>query len=408
MAWMKNIATGYHQQDTDYYCGAAVAQMILDEIGAGLIDQNVLYSSNHNHNTVTNWYTDPDGLNFTLNYYKPNPPKFNSYFVVFTRDSELEGTRKIVYTLWHYGVSTGTLVEACGHWIVVRGVSTDVEPVEGSNYSINGFWINNPWPPTPSFYNSSAAPPPPHSGSSSGSSADGCGNGGNRGVANEYAVYNSTWKDTYFTGCDVWGVGHNQYVSVCDPSHPKLGELILKRDQYWSTGERLATSEEASTFVLKGIDEHNLLQNKEFAQAIDGAKPTDPVLVQRLDLADKFYYLVPMIRNKEITAVLSVDALYGNFRGAHVLGKSTTALYIHRDEVMQKVIGKPIDLGQKFGRIVIREGAFCFYPTMVWRPCYESRSPFYPFHMITVGGRTIYVGFDGVIYPELHEMGRGA
>jgi hypothetical protein len=38
MAWMKNIATGYHQQDTDYYCGAAVAQMILDEIGAGLID----------------------------------------------------------------------------------------------------------------------------------------------------------------------------------------------------------------------------------------------------------------------------------------------------------------------------------------------------------------------------------
>jgi len=45
---------------------------------------------------------------------------------------------------------------------------------------------------------------------------------------------------------------------------------------------------------------------------------------------------------------------------------------------------------------------------MVWKPCYESRSPFYPFYLFTIGGTNIYIGYDGTIYPELNEMGLGA
>lgn len=37
MAWFKDLGTP-HQQDTGYYCGAAVAQMILDSIGPGILD----------------------------------------------------------------------------------------------------------------------------------------------------------------------------------------------------------------------------------------------------------------------------------------------------------------------------------------------------------------------------------
>ena len=83
-----------------------------------------------------------------------------------------------------------------------------------------------------------------------------------RGVANEYVVYNNSWKDVYFTGCDVWGVGHSQYVSVCDPSHPKLGELVLKREKPLSSGDRLVTAEDASRFAAIGSQEHDLRQMK--------------------------------------------------------------------------------------------------------------------------------------------------
>jgi hypothetical protein len=186
MTWFKDLATPYHQQDTDYYCGAAVAQMILDSIGSGLPDQNTLYNSNHAHSSA-GWYTSPDGLNFTLNAFMPPPPTFDSFFIVERADTEPNGSANIVRTLRYFSVATGTLVYGCGHWVAVRGVKTDVDPAgEEGSFTIEGFYINNPWPPTPSFYDSALEPPPPHA------NPDGCGTGGNRGSANEYVTY-SEW-----------------------------------------------------------------------------------------------------------------------------------------------------------------------------------------------------------------------
>lgn len=401
MTWIRNIATGHHQQDTNYYCGAAVAEMILDSIGSGLLDQNVLYNSNHSHNTQSGWYTDPDGLTYTLNFYKPNPPVFNNFFVRYAKDTEAEGSEKIVYTLWHYSVPTGTLVYGCGHWIVVRGVSTDVEPTPGKTYSINGFWINNPWPPTPSFYDPAAAPPPSHS------SSDMCGSGGDRGIANEYVTYTS-WKDTYFTGCDVWGVGHSQYVSVCDPDVPKLGKLSMGREEFEAKSDRIIPEEKVRKLAIKAVDKHGLRNEEVFAKALSGAKSANPILVQRLDIPDTFYYLLPMERNQKVTAFLSMDALYGNFRGAQVLDKPIRDPFVDRKRIIKKLLEHPVELGNKLGRVVIRDGTFCLYPIMVWKPCEESRSPYYPFYMITIGNSNIYVGYDGKFYSVLHDMGRGA
>ena len=63
----ENLSVPYHQQDTDYYCGAACAQMVLASLGTGLLDQDQLYSDNHSHSTTeSGWYTAPDGLQWTM------------------------------------------------------------------------------------------------------------------------------------------------------------------------------------------------------------------------------------------------------------------------------------------------------------------------------------------------------
>ena len=36
----EDLGTEYHQQDRDYYCGAASAQMVLEECGAGILDRD--------------------------------------------------------------------------------------------------------------------------------------------------------------------------------------------------------------------------------------------------------------------------------------------------------------------------------------------------------------------------------
>ena len=48
----EDLAVQYHQQDTDYYCGAACAQMVLEQCGSGLLSQVDLYNDNHNHSTT--------------------------------------------------------------------------------------------------------------------------------------------------------------------------------------------------------------------------------------------------------------------------------------------------------------------------------------------------------------------
>ena len=75
----ENLVVEHHQQHTDYYCGAACAQMVLRSIGAGLLDQVGVYGDNHSHSTLdagVNWATGPDGLTWTMN--DRRPPSFSN------------------------------------------------------------------------------------------------------------------------------------------------------------------------------------------------------------------------------------------------------------------------------------------------------------------------------------------
>ena len=129
MTFAINTAGRYHAQDTGYYCGAACAMIILAEIGVqyASLDQDDLYESNHTHNGLGGWDTDPIGLCFTLNNRRPASFLPRS-FVVHKRPTDAEGTRDVVFALSHDKVSAAVLVFERGHWNVVCGLQTDVDP----------------------------------------------------------------------------------------------------------------------------------------------------------------------------------------------------------------------------------------------------------------------------------------
>src|SRR3954452_11470013 len=166
----QDLVTQYHQQDTDYYCGAACAQMVLQQCGAGLVDQDDLYNDNHAHSTTEGgWYTAPDGLRWTM-----NNRQSSKYFVLDALSTEDAISRMIAWTVHHYRVSPIAMVYGWAHWIVVRGFTASAAPTSSgdTSYTLSGFDVNNPWPPTPQ-----PGTPPPHA------AGDVCGSGGNRGVA---------------------------------------------------------------------------------------------------------------------------------------------------------------------------------------------------------------------------------
>ena len=55
----------------------------------------------------------------------------------------------------------------------------------------------------------------------------------------------------------------------------------------------------------------------------------------------------------------------------------------------------------------MRKEALCLYPTLVWKPCRESLSPYWPFHMFTAGSHRLYIRVDGAVFTALHDTDRG-
>jgi hypothetical protein len=398
----KDLTIAYHQQDTGYYCGAACAQMVLDSIGAGLLDQDGLYNDNHSHSTTeSGWASGPDGLTWTMNNRKP--PTFGNYFVLYNPTTEDSISRKIVWTIHHYQVAPIALVFGWAHWIVVRGYTASDTPESSADtsYSISGFDINNPWPPSPSASDPALAPPPPHGG------ADNCGTGGDRGIADEHISY-TAWHDTYMTGVP-GGHWAGQFLAVCDPEPPPKRTGTPGYTGERLPGERIIPAQQASELARRSLDEFGLMERENYKRAFDRGRLADPMLVHRLDHLDSFYYIVPSRENGSVNAAVIVDARTGQYLQSTVRrGDTGTVVPLFEPKsVRERVVGRAFELADRRGRILVRKEALCQYPTLVWKPCRESLSPYYPFHMFTVGAHQIFVRIDGAVFTRLHDTDRG-
>jgi hypothetical protein len=403
MSVHENLTVAYHQQDTDYYCGAACAQMVLDEIGMGLLGQGGLYNDNHSHSVAEpGWSTAPDGLQWTMNH-----RQHSKYFALDALASEDAISRMIVWTIHHYKVAPIALVYGWAHWIVVRGYTATDKPKSSTDtsYCITAFDVNNPWPPCPSFYHRSPAHPPPHA------KNDKCGTGGTRGVANQHISYHA-WQSTYMTGVPGghWG---GKFVAVCDPDPPPTAPAKLcKPPMAGLSVEHLISPSQAVEQAMAGVRAYELDTRETFQAAMSKAIPRTPVLVERLDRTNSYYYIVPVANEStsNVPLAIIVDGRTGVYDESIVSASGTEAvLSLSRPEdAEKKLIGQDVQLPGLLGRLHVLGETLGRHPTMVWKPCRESLSPYEPFHLFTSGGHQIYVRSDGEIFTALHDQDRGA
>jgi hypothetical protein len=388
----EELGVGYHQQDTSYYCGAACAQMVLHTVGQPLLSQDDLYNDNHSHTIEpSSWSTPPDGLQWTLNNLQST-----KYFALDSLDSEDAISRMLCWTIHFWKVAPIALVENGNHWVVVHGYTASAAPSSSDDlsYTISSFDINDPWPPTPT-----PAPPPPHG------DADVCGTGGARGVATSNVAY-ATWQADYMTA-NVFGTQWlGKYVAVCDPSRPpSFGARQLPERRRRFSGERLVAADVMQEQFGPILDESGLPTHPQWSRVLHGLRPHEPVLVQRLDRPDSYYWIVPARDEKGgLRAAVRFDARFGNYQQAAAMRDPHEApfRFAKAEEVMEHVLARRIELPNDGGRLVLRREAMCVHPCLVWRPCRQSLSPFYPFRMISFGETRLFVRiFDGAIFVAL-------
>ncbi len=176
-----------------------------------------------------------------------------------------------------------------------------------------------------------------------------------------------------------------------------------------STASELIASDVAAEISVNALKEVGLAKRKNWSSALRGTAIGEPILVQRLDRLDSFYWIVPRTRDGVVTAVVNIDARSGDYMQARALAEphGTALLSLDRKEVDEFVFDRKHQLADEAGELVIRPGLACISDHWVWRPCRESLSPFYPFKMISYGDYRLYVRSDGRVFTGLTTSGRG-
>jgi hypothetical protein len=207
--------------------------------------------------------------------------------------------------------------------------------------------------------------------------------------------------------------GHwaGKFVAVCDPDPPATRLPRIQGPRHVITdGSEIIARDLAIRQAQNGLREYGLHDRKNWATALDHTSPGEPLLVQRLDRIDSYYWIVPMQRDRNTTPVaVRVDARFGDYQQSIALPaeRAPAIQPLSEQAVTERVVNRDFELPAEAGRLRVRPEALCVYPTYVWQPCRESLSPFYPFRLVTIGSSHLYMRIDGAVFTSLTTGLRG-
>ncbi|MCU0285133.1 MAG: C25 family cysteine peptidase [Acidobacteria bacterium] len=190
---------------------------------------------------------------------------------------------QILYDIayWQQQNQYEAAVPTCGNyckWVVIEGVSSEVPPSQQpnvNNYPLRGFFIDDP-------------------------SATG--------------GYQKTFKTAHFWKDPSWGyylpTNGNNYEAVIEPP-PVSGSVAIVEpfNPQWVEEEN-CNQYTLMELASKAVYEMELTQNTNFSIAYEETLPGEPIWVERSDIPDGGYYLVPFY--KEQTQVVSVVIILSN------------------------------------------------------------------------------------------------
>lgn len=421
----------YHQQETEEWCGAACAQMVLHALSMHTppLDQDWLRQEIENRATAPEpgmtWLAPPDGLEAMLNAVAPPPP--GGQFRLFAAHSAAEITRLIAWHIEQHGVPAIALVYGLKHWVIVRGYTSDAPPAgpNDPNFNVLSLDLYDPWPALPAYPPVAAGVPPPHI-----DEHDGC--------ATRNTVLNNVsyagWTASggalhtgYMRGVPQTATGSKWkglFLAICDPSGEKDQYDRSDDDDEGNGGDNIPQpaaqpagiidEKQALEKAWEALHEYGLDSRKEWQAALQGVTPGVPLRVGMAAGAEPTYYIVPFVAHGNVPLAVRVDAHTGAYlQAVAAIGPGHDVVTIlSGKEVLDGLLGREITF--RDGRsILLHSGNVNPIPSLVWRPGLQSFSPFHPFYEFNV--RTpaqdylLYVrARDGSAFTELDDNVAGA
>ncbi len=361
-------------QEMCFWCGAACAQMVRN--GYPNPGDRLFYSQTDLWNTIqvnnssvpadSGWATDPHGLTGCLQSLA-NPP--GVHWVERADASRDAVLFYLLYWMNQRRFPTPTLVNEGGHWMVIIGYETDVEPLGGT---------------TPSLQHITFHDPEPHS------------------IGTTTTMTAAQWYGGPWNGSIIYsGSWYHKYVAVVEPPMVK-GKVRVK--QVKRTGTKLLSAAAAVRSAQRWIKELRLAENPRYGLlAREDLQTLEPMVVREAPDAGKrtksvpHYYIVPFSirgeseRGERLTHLsILVNAFTGEFEEVTVFGRAVR--YLSREAALHVVASAMHVEPGKLGRA---------QATLMFRPSKISHIRSFPFWEIKVGRKTVYVDQKGEIFKTI-------
>jgi len=419
--------------------------------------------------------TDPVSLRETLNKEGSSWVAARGIeFVERLLESESEISREIADSISNYGTAACALVGGGTHWVLVTGFDVEESPkladssdtapprksligrVQGQlgriapsvfgrrssiDYSISGFYVNNPGWAQNDWFASATSDDLEHCDSedecSETGKVDECGTGFrliydlppgvvdpiplvvgaiNHGPGTEIIAIGE-WRHTYMTVCPT-------PTSTSTPHLPIDGKFVAVRADrapastiipdvsppilyHYLEGPVVRetkmdlTTQQIKDAAFAGVKKHRLdATSQVWQQIINERNAGEPELVHRIERKDRDYYLVPLLVGDKMPAMARVDAASGTFLAGVAVsrimegdgyGYVVPPIGAIRYRLLEDQMRIVLPGDNTPGGIIIDANN---YRGLFWQSCLESFSPYYPFFKLDLNGREVFVPLD--------------
>ncbi len=362
-------------QERCNWCGPASCQMIRN--GYPNPADRLYYTQLYLWNTIQvnnsmdpadtgpGWASDPHGMTGCLQSLN-NPSGVD--WVEFADVSQKDVLFDMLYWMNIREYPSAVLINQGGHWVVIVGFVTDVEPVSGSSPTLQHISIHDPEP---------------------------------HNVGTDTEMTGAQWFAGPWNGAIVYtGTWHNKYVAIVEPPFEK-GEVKVK--MVIRTGTKLLPPAEAVKHAKRLIKDMNLTKRGKYK--LLGHKDVvnlEPILVreeipgsQEKNVA---YYIVPFgfknefgeRKSRMARVCVLVNAYTGQLEEVTTFGKPVR--YLSKEEILE-IVAAAMNMEQE--KLPDVDATLMFQPSDI------THVRAWPFWRVKIGKVTVYVDQLGKLYGKL-------
>jgi len=346
--------------------GGACAQMLLGDPG---LEQAALSREAYQLGSEEpGWKMAPDSLAKLLT---ARAKRNFAFHPDITADQAM---RRCAWSILRDRVAPAVLVWKCRHWALVTGFEADAVPrsIDDEDWGLRGFYLRNPYGPL------------------------------------DHHVDVRSWVAQYQTGV-LHGIWRTKRVVVCTGEAAAAAPELNPEPEPPFVRQDLLDPARVPAAASAALRSERFARHPRWQEAARETAPGEPMLVTRLNFPADHHFIVPMLRHGKPTLLLTLDAYDGSYRESAPVGPDhPTSIAVARAQLDAMLAEGTVTLDDSREPVPLWSNTIAVFPTLTWRPCLESLSPYLPFLHVNTGNRHLHIRLDGKVFGEISIRFSGA